>query len=567
MIRQVRLRHFKQFDDQVIDLTDSVVLAGPNNSGKTTLLQAIAVWNLALQKWLAKRGGSKAKQRTGVGITRQDFTAIPLREMNLLWFNTSTALRRDELAEGVHLGHPRVMVIALNGTTNDRDWEVAFEFTYQNSEMLSVKPAKDHIDVLPDLVGEFQVVHVPPFSGIGAEETRYERPYQDLLIGQGKAGDIVRNLLVEVFQHEDKSRWDELVGQVDSIFGYRLLPPVFEGKPYILCEYLRGQPQGKGRNGLPQLDIASAGSGFHQVLLLLGFIYARPASVLLLDEPDAHLHVILQKQIYDRIRSVASARGSQLIVATHSEVLTDATSPERIVSFCGPPHSLAGEVDRDQLREAMKCLTAMDLLLAEPSAGVVYVEGESDFNLLRAWASVLDHPVTAWFQGNPFYHSNHGRNPREAKNHFFALRAVKPTVRGLLLLDGDNRGLPDREILTDGLTLQRWKRYEAESYLMHPEALGRFAHAKADPLFANAAVEFLTDELPGAVIRNPLGDSDYLNATPVSKSLLPSFLAEANLFLPKNEYYQIAEQMTEAEIAPEVREKLDTIYRIVSVPI
>jgi ABC-type nitrate/sulfonate/bicarbonate transport system ATPase subunit len=563
VIKQVRLRHFKQFDDQVIDLTDSVVLAGPNNSGKTTLLQAIAVWNLALQKWLAKRGRSTAKQRTGVGITRQDFTAIPLREMNLLWYNTSTALRRDELAEGQRLGHPRAMVICLRGTSAGRDWEVAFEFTYQNSEMLSVRPASDHRDLLPDLADEFQVVHVPPFSGIGAEETRYERPYQDLLIGQGKAGDIVRNLLVEVFQHQDKSRWNDLAGQVDSIFGYRLLPPVFEGKPYILCEYLRGQPQGKGRNGLPQLDIASAGSGFHQVLLLLGFIYARPASVLLLDEPDAHLHVIPQKQIYDRMRSVAATRGSQLIVATHSEVLTDATSPERIVSFCGPPHSLAKDVDRDQLREAMKCLTAMDLLLAEPSAGVVYVEGESDFNLLRAWATVLDHPVAAWFKENPFYHSNHGRNPREAKNHFFALRAVRPTMRGLLLLDGDNRGLPDREMLTEGLSLERWKRYEAESYLVHPEALGRFVRAAADPLFANAALDVLKDELPGATIRNPLGDSDYLDATPVSKSLLPSFFAAANLSLPKNEYYRIAEQMTEGEIAPEVRDKLDAIYSVV----
>ena len=41
---------------QVGFATDSIVLAGPNNSGKSTLLQALAVWNLALQRWRTEKG-------------------------------------------------------------------------------------------------------------------------------------------------------------------------------------------------------------------------------------------------------------------------------------------------------------------------------------------------------------------------------------------------------------------------------------------------------------------------------------------------------------------------------
>jgi hypothetical protein len=124
---------------------------------------------------------------------------------------------------------------------------------------------------LPTAAKDFRAVHVPPFSGIGAEETHYDRPYQDLLVGQGKAGDILRNLLLEIFQQEDKTSWNELCSSVEEIFRYRLLPPNYKEKPYILCEYLRGIPRGKGKNGLAQLDVAGAGSGFHQVLLLLAF--------------------------------------------------------------------------------------------------------------------------------------------------------------------------------------------------------------------------------------------------------------------------------------------------------
>jgi predicted ATPase len=79
----------------------------------------------------------------------------------------------------------------------------------------------------------------------------------------------------------------------------------------IICEF---QPLGGG----PRLDISSAGSGMQQVLMLLAFLHMRPASVLLLDEPDAHLHVYLQDSIYE-LRSVAARRNSQLIIATHSE--------------------------------------------------------------------------------------------------------------------------------------------------------------------------------------------------------------------------------------------------------
>ena len=41
MIQQVTVRNFKCFREQKFDLTGSVVLAGPNNAGKSTLLQAI----------------------------------------------------------------------------------------------------------------------------------------------------------------------------------------------------------------------------------------------------------------------------------------------------------------------------------------------------------------------------------------------------------------------------------------------------------------------------------------------------------------------------------------------
>ncbi len=73
---------------------------------------------------------------------------------------------------------------------------------------------------------------------------------------------------------------------------------------------------------------------------------------------------------------------------------------------------------------------------------------------------------------------------------------------------------------------------------------------------------YLKNELPPAVIKDPLADHEYLRLTPVSKGLLPGFFRTAGSSLTKNEYYQVAGQMKPEEIPLEVVEKLDSICEI-----
>src|SRR5712692_4229726 len=98
MITKLRVENFKRFSREDFELDDSIVLAGPNNSGKSTLLQALATWAMALDRWRQAKGRTgKARQRAGIPLTRKDFTAFPLREFDLLWNDRSTALNKDEL--------------------------------------------------------------------------------------------------------------------------------------------------------------------------------------------------------------------------------------------------------------------------------------------------------------------------------------------------------------------------------------------------------------------------------------------------------------------------------------
>ena len=174
MIRRVTVHNFKRFSSQEFDLSESVVLAGPNNAGKSTLLQAIATWKFAVDRWVAGRG-QRGGQYKSVPITRNDFTAVPLREMNLLWTDRTVSgggIRRTLTpTRAAPPGASRPIGIHVEGGGRHGDWRCGIELRYANREMVYVRPAPLHEDgreetFPPQGARDIDVVHVPPLSGI-----------------------------------------------------------------------------------------------------------------------------------------------------------------------------------------------------------------------------------------------------------------------------------------------------------------------------------------------------------------------------------------------------------------
>jgi AAA domain, putative AbiEii toxin, Type IV TA system len=555
MINRVTIRRFKRFREVTFELPGHIVLAGPNNTGKTTVLQAIAAWGLAIDYW--KRRNDYQRPRgvyTKQPIARQAFSAVPVRSFDLLWRR-----RRYKLP----------IEIEIRGMEGANDWTVTMEFIPDSTEQIYVRPKAD---VPAAVLRGFKLptVFIPPMTGLGVNEPVYQRPKVDQLLGLGKPGDVIRNLLDEA--HNDQDAWNALTDCIHRLFGYEMLPPNPDG-PDIIAEYKSG---GDG----PRLDIASAGSGFQQVLMLLAFLHARPASVLLLDEPDAHLHVILQDVIYSELHSVAMKQHSQLIIATHSEVIINSVDPRQLCMLLSDePKSLEGVAERTRLIAALKILPQTDIMQALETPGVLYLEDYTDLNILREWARVLNHPAyetltTKLFWKKTVWETREGSPGIKARDHYAALTLVKD-LPGLELIDGDaHPDITDTEISGKGLQRMRWKRYEVESYLLHPAALARYVEKMIAPepeLKAGAAPyvqalrQYFDDNLPPAVVRDPLGDHAFLNNTKARTEILPPMLAAAGLpGIPYTEFHEIAAVMLPEEIHPEVKEKLDGIQKAFS---
>lgn len=556
MITKVVLRRFKRFKEIEVPLGDHVVFAGPNNLGKTTVLQAISAWSLAFSRW-SQRGdfARHGKFYSKAHITRQTFSSVSLRGFDLLW-------------EGRNRQKP--VEIELHTDT----WTLAMEFVWDNDDAVSVRP-RPSSGVTPAVLREIALsaVYVPPMTGLQKDEPVYQPMKQEDLLGQGRPGEILRNLLVSAW-NEREVVWDPLNESMRRIFSCTLLTPA-SSQAHIVAEY-------QERDGGPRFDIGSAGSGFQQVLMLLAFLYTRKGSVLLVDEPDAHLHMILQGVVYSELRKLAARQGSQLIIATHSEVVINQSRLEDLRVLTGAAvRRLRSPEDKQRLKQSLVIVQQADVVAAMTAPGVLYIEGRTDRDLLLAWARALQHRAEAVLLRLlvKFVSGETDDDPvgAPARQHYDALSLFfDPPPRALEILDGDSKNKGPDKLDGDGLKRLRWRRYEIESYLIHPRAIARLVEEQhvgedfsslLDAVTAWFDRHFKThepqdfvsgDEVVEAVMgaRKARGEKKH------DDGLMTTLLEAAQVRLTYVNYSQIAERMQPEDIHPEIVERLDQIVTV-----
>lgn len=549
MIRKVTLKNFKRFDDVTFVLPGHLVLAGPNNTGKTTLLQAIAAWSLGLLEW--KKLAQPRKVNVAYAwadIERLAFSAAALRSFDLLWRNRATSA---PLEIGLQFdGQPDLLTL---------------EFKFQAAGLVNVRPKADVDANRLAEIAELETVFIPAIGGLVREEPMLaDRVAIQARLAQARAGEVLRNLVVLV--HARQPEWAVLNSTLARMFGFELTAPIRGAE--ITCEYRRAGSQG------PSFDLASAGSGMLQVLLVLSLLLTHDRAVLLIDEPDAHLHLILQRSIYGELRSVAAARGSQLIIATHSEQVIDTVDPRELCLMYGTPRLVADTEEKAQLVRSLGGLTHGDLLHAEGARGVLYTEDFTDLDILEAFARALGDEaslelLTAGTMRKRLKAPQpDGLGELSPVRHWEMLKLVRAALPALELLDGDSLNKADESVTGSSERMQRlrWRYYEIESYLLHPQAWRRFMVAQfGEGADAEAALAAALDEmdklLEPAYRTRPLAPSSLeervLQTEPVSKTLIPAMLQAAGLNqFGKSRYFEIAQCFNPAEVHPEILEKL-----------
>ena len=500
MITKLTLRNFKSVGEQSYDFTRFDLLVGRNNSGKSTVLQAMAIWQFCVDEFhRSRRTGT-----TGIQVVLPNFTALPVPEFNLLWkdrtdriwpINRETGKKKQEFV--------LISVILVWQDAAGKAASFGIELRYHSPQTLyaipsggwSVFRACEEAGSLP------RIAYVPPFSGLEPTEKFLDVSPIRQQVGKGQPGSVLRNLLLRVNspsardggnpapQHAPSAAdWNELASMVERWFSVKISPPRYESTKdvYITVEYTAGNRA---------YDIISGGSGFHQTLTLLAFLFGYQPTTILLDEPDAHLHVNLQREILDFFKRKSHERGTQFLIATHAEEFARGVDASQIVSLLNRQPKRVESTPAVLHAMADVSNEEMTRLLASPY--ILYVEGESDERILRAWADACG--VQAALDKICFKAMGGGgkKNMKErADAHFMALQQIVPSVARLMLFDFDDDSEAFHPKATNAV-LAEWKRKNIENYLLVPDAWRRAAlqqlQLAADDLFAQTTLKIIDD--------------------------------------------------------------------------
>jgi ABC-type cobalamin/Fe3+-siderophores transport system ATPase subunit len=562
MITKIAIKNFKKFSEAEVELGDRVVFIGPNNAGKTTCLQALALWSSGLVSWLGKKSGKNISKRTGVAINRKDLIHIPLPESKLLWKNKH--VKNSEYIDGKQTNENVKIEIVVEGVDFGRPWKQGLEFDYANSESIYCRPI-GNFDLTEDIVEvllKTQIAFLQPMSGLAPIEPKLEMGRINVLLGEGQTAQVLRNLSYHIYSNLPQ-KWEELNNHIEKLFGARLNNP-----EYIVS---RGEITltFSDRSGV-ELDLISAGRGFQQTLLLLSYLFSNPNSVLLLDEPDAHLEILRQQQIYQVLSDISRQQQSQIIIASHSEVLlNEAADRDIVVAFVGKPHRIDDRSAKSQVLKSLKEIGFDQYYLAEQTGWVLYLEGSTDLAILRKLAEKLNHEAKSFLE-RPFIHYVLNQ-PALAEKHFFSLREAKESLVGIAIYDR----LKSNPNSLDFFIQATWKKRELENYFIDKNVLIRYARfgftndlfgtqeANRRERIMNDSIDKITEALK--ILRQPLPWTDEIKITDdFLDKVFESYFEELQMpnLLRKTDYHSLIDFFDITNIDSEVVEKLDLIVSI-----
>jgi predicted ATPase len=88
LLHYVEIENFKLFEDkQRIELDHPAVIIGPNNCGKTSAIQALALWSQGVKTWYGVRAKGNARVRRGVPLNRLEIVSVPVQKTRYFWSN------------------------------------------------------------------------------------------------------------------------------------------------------------------------------------------------------------------------------------------------------------------------------------------------------------------------------------------------------------------------------------------------------------------------------------------------------------------------------------------------
>ncbi len=296
-LSKLRVETFKRVEEIEIDLADVNVLVGANGSGKSSIIQAVHLACCLIRQ--AER--VDANKTATVGVDELDY--LPTDDYKTLGHGANWGNKEQSPCSRVTL--------TFEDPENGNNKEAKCTLRSARNAGISISG-----NVPPELTAtlrsktRFFSAYIPGISGIPNKEEKKSKKSILKACSFGDSNIILRNALL-LLQNIDPNNITTIERWIEEILGpIRILVSHNEDKDlWIKCEVTIG-------NNTKPIELA--GTGFLQLIQIFCYVLLFRPGVVLIDEPDIHLHPNVQEKLAGALSLVAREQGLKVILTTHS---------------------------------------------------------------------------------------------------------------------------------------------------------------------------------------------------------------------------------------------------------
>lgn len=509
MIKKVQVKNFKKYRDQAFNIhTNGVSLfVGGNNSGKSTVIHALAIWEFCKMILAHEQGNGVFLERNmgkgeGFGMSAEEFLPVAVPSLNHLWTNLKVQIPRTSpfAPKDKYPGYTlRISCMWDSLCKDDLFLEIGLSLVNDRLFMRITNTNLSEEDKIPSLV------YLPTFAGVLPKERRATIAERRAYLGQGMAGSVLRNMIYELYKTDleirnklfnDKKRLtkedNEALAKISPFIKLQnLLCEVFRVElsvvPFnerfhtilqinerkVLVDGGKYKPISKGK--YTPRDIMLQGSGFLQWTSIFCILLNENVDVLLLDEPDAHLHTTLQSELFSRLEQFASINSKQIILSTHSIEMIKKASYDQIFTIDKKKY-LSDDEGKVSVISGIGSSYFPKFHKLQLYKRIVFIENESDKKILTILGEIagIKFPENVVIWESTASHSERIMIYKELKKQIPDLKGISLRDRDLESTETVDDKLHYKPIKqTEGIDILclQWRRRNIESYLICPQII------------------------------------------------------------------------------------------------
>lgn len=303
MIEKITIERFKNIKKIELPLENINILVGSNNAGKSSILQSIQfAVAIAQTTSLDEFRGTKWKaDKLSTSLTANQIIYSPIKDIY-------------SLGNGGSLSQNKNQAISVKFKEKDTAYTATFLLRKgRNKNLLTEIEGQTLGNPIRDLNNPYSI-YVPGLSGIPAFEELKSEGLVRRLAAKGDANNVFRNILWLLSQ--EKVKWKAFILDFKDVFPDLNIEIFFDK---LKDEYLNVFINTSGRN----YPIDAFGTGVLQIIQILAYIHLYNPKILILDEPDSHLHPSNQRILADKLNEITIRLNFQIIISTHSRHLLD----------------------------------------------------------------------------------------------------------------------------------------------------------------------------------------------------------------------------------------------------